>query len=106
MQNQIQTAAQLFLARQSRAQHPSGHFDKASRWDPDQSEHRPCCNAVRTPSRAFPWSLMVHCRTAKHIARLTGVDESAIKRTANAIKRAEQSEHASAMQVVKADYDF
>lgn len=106
MEDQTKSAAQMFLARQSRAQHPAGTFDKAQRWEPDASEHRPCCNSIRTPSRSFPFSLMVHCRTAKHIARLTGVDESEIKRAARAIIADESAERQSALRVVQPDPDF
>jgi hypothetical protein len=60
----------IFQRRKSRAEHPTGKFDKQSRWYPDAAEHQECCDRVRKPSAAWPYSLMVHCRTKKHIARL------------------------------------
>lgn len=58
-----------YKARQSRSEHPSGTFDKAGRWYPDSQEKCSCCN-VRQPSRAYPYSLLLHCRTKKHITNL------------------------------------
>ena len=76
----IQTAAELYRDRQDRASHPAGKMDKKGRWYPADSEWQTCCGAVRSPSRAFPWSYMTHCRTTTHIARLCGVDEKELRR--------------------------
>ena len=102
----LKQAAETFLARQARSQHPAGNFDNAGRWSATGSERQACCNAVRSPSRAFPYSEMTHCRTAKHIAHLTGQDEHAIVKAAHEIERAAQREHQSTVSVVKLDYDF
>ena len=59
----------IFDARQTRRQHPAGETDN-SRWYPSDMERCVCCGAVRSPSRAYPWSLMLHCRTRVHIAAL------------------------------------
>lgn len=61
---EIQTVYEL---RRDRAQHPSGTFDKGGRWYPAAHETASCCKAIRLPSRAHPYSLLVHCRTKKHI---------------------------------------
>ncbi len=82
-QNQkLQNAVTEFENRQSRRVHPDGTFDKAGRWYPSDSESCGCCDEVRGPSRSYPYSYMVHCRTAKHIANLYGVDEKQIKKIA------------------------
>ena len=44
--------------------HPEGTFDKGGRWYPDMKLE--CCN-VRSPSRAYPYSLMLHCRSWEHV---------------------------------------
>jgi hypothetical protein len=61
---------ELYRKRQSRAVHPSGDFDKARRWLPSEQEECECCQTIRYPSRAYPFSLMAHCRTKKHIENL------------------------------------
>lgn len=56
--------------RKNRLTHPTGKFDKAGRWFPSADEVAECCNEIRYPSRAYPYSLLVHCRTKKHIKML------------------------------------
>jgi hypothetical protein len=54
-----------FIELHHRVLNPDGSFDKQGRWYPDiQCPH---CASIRAPSRAFPYSLLVHCRTAKHV---------------------------------------
>lgn len=60
----------IYGLRQSRAEHPDGKFDKAGRWYPSDEESQDCCDTVRSPSRGWPYSLMLHCRTRKHITQL------------------------------------
>jgi len=56
-----------FVGLSNRATHPDGDFDKAGRWYP---HHKcACCSHIRAPSRAYPYSLLVHCRTAEHVYR-------------------------------------
>jgi hypothetical protein len=78
-QTKLARAASEYLNRQSRYSHPDGKFDNGGRWYPSQSEKCDCCN-VRRPSRAYPYSLMLHCRTIKHVARLYGVAERDLRR--------------------------
>lgn len=78
----IDDAVTIYLDRQSRKVHPSGTFDKAGRWVPDDAEWRSCCGAIRWPSRAWPYSLMTHCRSTTHVAALTGVAAGTIRRLA------------------------
>jgi len=65
-----------YIARQNRAKHPAGKFDKAGRWYPDESETCPCCANIRSPSRRWPYSLLRHCRSLRHVANLYGVKYS------------------------------
>jgi hypothetical protein len=50
--------------------HPVGKTDKGGRWFPDDSEECSCCQAIRSPSRAYPWSLWKHCKSSKHLLTL------------------------------------
>lgn len=72
----LRQAAKEYNNRKKRCTHPSGAFDRAGRWEPDDSEKQDCCDDVREPSRAYPYSLMVHCRTMEHVANLYDVDKA------------------------------
>jgi hypothetical protein len=75
----------IFSSRQDRKSHPDGKFDNAKRWYPSDREKCDCCGNVRGPSRTFPFSYMVHCRTKKHIEELVkklGMDDPSIKKEA------------------------
>lgn len=76
----------IFNARQSRRAHPSGKFDNAKRWYPSEDEECDCCGHIRSPSRSYPFSLMVHCRTKTHIKKLVetyGIDSEDLLSEAN-----------------------
>jgi len=80
---QEMAAAREWLDRKSRRTHPhTGRTGKGGQWYPSDTEQQQCCKYIRRPSRAWPWSLMTHCRTAKHVARLYGVDEPRLKQLA------------------------
>jgi hypothetical protein len=85
MEKNLLEAAQLYISRQSRKANPVGQFDKAGRWYPAESETCPCCGRIRSPSRAWPYSRMLHCRTAVHIANLFDVPAVEIRRAARAL---------------------
>jgi hypothetical protein len=68
-----------FVCRELRFHHPDGTFDEGGRFYPSEKEARDCCATIRAPSRAFPFSLMKHCRTIKHVANLYDVTERAAK---------------------------
>jgi hypothetical protein len=86
-------AAVVYVARQHRAVHPLGEFDSAGRWYPyARWEHRSCCEGIRCPSRRWPYSLMLHCRTAKHVARLFRVPEKDVRHAAKAFTNLEEPE--------------
>jgi hypothetical protein len=77
MTQKLRTAATRYLDLQSRKTHPRGVFDKAGRWMPHKEQE--CCKSIRTPSRAWPWSLMLHCRTMAHVAQDTGYALSTLR---------------------------
>ena len=65
----LRNAAQRYLDLQARRIHPEGDTDTGGRWYPTQS--LACCGAIRSPSRAWPWSLMTHTRSLAHVAHDT-----------------------------------
>lgn len=78
----VEQALSVYLSRQSRTAHPAGKFDRAGRWYPAETEQCNCCRGIRTPSRAWPYSLMTHCRSAEHVANLCGVDAKSLRKAA------------------------
>lgn len=93
---EILAAAWEYLSRRDRVTHPSGSFDKAYRWYPDAVEMCGCCDGIRPPSCGWPYSLLVHCRTADHVAALRGVSALELKRAARQIEREkEEANHAA-----------
>ncbi len=80
----LEQAINEFANRKSRRSHPDGSFDKRMRWYPSESEACACCAGIRQPSGAYPYSLMLHCRTAVHLAAKYGVTALEIKRGAKA----------------------
>ena len=85
----LRKAAAEWWRRALRQSQPSGAMDKAGRWYPTPSERQDCCASVRDPSRSYPWSLMKHCRSALHVARLYGVDPVQLRRAVR-LMRAER----------------
>jgi len=83
----LQKAVECYIRRQNRDEHPEGHFDNAKRWYPSEHEGCTCCKYIRTPSRGFPFNLMVHCRTVSHVSQLFGVEKSELRKSVNAFKK-------------------
>lgn len=81
-QQTITEAAEIYRSRRDRGSNPAGSFDRSGRWYPDASEEQDCCRAIRGPSRAYPYSYLTHCRTADHVAHLTGYSAAEIRREA------------------------
>jgi hypothetical protein len=77
--NKLEQAYQTFKTRQDRSEHPDGKFDRGGRWYPSEDEEQACCGRIRSPSRAYPYSLMTHCRTLRHVAKLYSVKESELR---------------------------
>ena len=65
----------IFKMRQKRLLHPHGTFDGKKRWWPDETEECVHCEDVRSPSAAYPFSKMTHCRSRKHIKELVFENE-------------------------------
>ena len=63
-------ARAMYERRQARDEHPSGKFDNGGRWYPSDEEECGCCGSVRSPSRAWPYSYMTHCRSLHHCQKL------------------------------------
>ena len=55
---------------------PAGGYDNAKRWYPAQDFE--CCAYIRSPSRAFPFSLLRHCVSLAHKEALHGADHAAV----------------------------
>ena len=86
----VALALERYEARRQGLERPAGTSDRARRWYPAPEERRACCDRVRPPSRAWPWSLWKHCRSLEHVARLVGADPAACRRVlakAQAAKR-------------------
>ena len=75
-------AVKIYRDRRDRREHPEGRFDNAMRWYPSHEEQQTCCRTIRTPSRAYPYSLMLHCRTVQHVANLCGVEAGRLRKAA------------------------
>lgn len=73
-------AAYEYIRRRERRAHPDGSFDRGGRWYPGEGEEQPCCDRIRRPSRAWPYTLMTHCRSLPHIAALYNVDPKDVRR--------------------------
>lgn len=80
MTTQLEIAAREYISRRDRITNPDGKFDKQGRFYPSDNERCSCCNVVRSPSKRFPYSYMVHCRTITHIAKLYEVDEKELRK--------------------------
>lgn len=66
-------AATLYRERRDRLANPAGRFDRQGRFWLASQEECPLCAAIRRPSVAWPYSLLLHARTARHIAALRGL---------------------------------
>jgi hypothetical protein len=90
--DKIEAAARMYLRRKHRLDHPVGEFDSGGRWYPTAAERQVCCIDIRAPSRAHPYSYMVHCRTAEHVCWLTEElsddDVGAVRRRARELELA------------------
>jgi hypothetical protein len=70
-------AVECYIDRKNRNRHPDGSVDK-TKWYPSETEKQKCCESIRQPSRSYPWSLQVHCRTKMHVEHLYGLESGAI----------------------------
>lgn len=79
----INKAIEEYQKLQSREINPDGTFDDAGRWYPSEKEKCECCAVVRSPSRAWPYSYMIHCRTLKHVCSKYGLNYREVKKAMN-----------------------
>lgn len=84
----INRAAQRYLRRRDWDEHPEGRTDNAGRWYPAESEKFDA-SRHRVPSRSWPWSYKVACRTTAHCAMLEGIPEllSEVRKEARRLDR-------------------
>lgn len=83
----LEIAVEELYKRQNRLKRISGKSDKQGRWYPDETERRQCCGEIRSPSKAYPWSLFKHCCGVVHVANYYGVDVSALRKAYNKYKK-------------------
>jgi len=76
---QLRQAYHEWVLREMRMTLPKGRFDASGRWYPTDDELRDCCREVPEPSEACPHTLLVHCRSIGHVARLFGVNEQTLR---------------------------
>ena len=70
-----------------RTLNPAGSFDKAGRFS---LQHRcECCDEIRSPSRAYPYSEMVHGRSVAHVSSVHDVEALHVKRALKALDYAD-----------------
>ena len=80
----LRTAAQRYLDLRDRRADPEGTFDRGGRWHP--AETLACCGAIRTPSRAWPYSYLLHCRTVAHVAAAQGYPAATLRAAAKRVE--------------------
>ena len=78
----LDQACQEYFNRKARISHPDGEFDRGGRWYADETEEQDCCKSIRNPSRSYPYSMNLHCRSLEHVACLFGVDRSFLRKLA------------------------
>lgn len=67
----IVRAAARYVLRRDRIEHPEGATDNGGRWYPAiETETELVIGRIRPPSRAWPWSYMLACRSLRHCCAL------------------------------------
>ena len=84
--SKVQEAITEYLKLKNRKTHPEGTFDSGGRFYLAESEKHDCCRGIRSPSRAYPYSEMVHARTLKHVAHKYNVLESECRKALREMK--------------------
>ena len=70
-------AAHVYNRLKDRGMNPAGEFDSGGRFY--LRKKCACCVGIRKPSRTYPYSEMVHGRSAVHVASSWGVDAADVK---------------------------
>jgi len=76
----LEYAIDCWIARRNGTGKVPGKFDKADRFHPDEAELRDCCQRITPPNADNPWSLLEHCKTIRHVARVYHVNEADLRR--------------------------
>lgn len=74
---QAVAVAKMYNDRQSRRTNPDGTFDNGGRFYLSEAERCECCEGIRPPSKAWPYSQMVHARTLRHVRNLVAKSAAA-----------------------------
>lgn len=101
---EIIEAATEYIRLRDRITNPRGTFDGGGRFYLDDSERHECCDGIRTPSRRFPYSEMVHARTAIHVAAMHGLEPKSVRRAAKVLDT--KSEIAKIEAAYEHDYSY
>jgi hypothetical protein len=96
----VNRAYAAWKALQDREIHPEGEFDSKQRWYPAPSERCECCSAIRSPSAAYPFSLIKHCRSVEHVARRFNVPVAALRKRIAKDRPRRQVVHADHFKLV------
>lgn len=85
--SRVMVCAREYINRRDRICHPGGSFDSGGRFS--LSEKYDCCDGIRSPSRAYPFSEMLHGRTLGHVAHEFCIEQhiSVIRRIANRLTK-------------------
>ena len=87
--------------RQARIEHPSGSFDKAKRWYPNGRDEE-VMDAGRSPSRSYPNSYNLACRSLAHCERYEDADHQIVLLLKRELKKAGvKAADASAMAILR-----
>lgn len=81
----LQAAVEV-VRRRDRRDHPAGRFDGGGRWYPAAEEAASCCRAIRSPSRSYPYSLLVHARSTEHVATRRNLDPAGVRAAVRLIR--------------------
>lgn len=80
-------ALRRYERRQARDEHPEGAFDKGGRWYPKGKDEE-VMGSVRSPSRSFPNSYNLACRSLAHCERYEGADHQIVLALKREFKKA------------------
>ena len=80
-------ALMRYERRQARTEHPAGSFDKAKRWYPAGRDEE-IMEAGRSPTRSYPNSYNLACRSLAHCERYEGADHQVVLKLKRELKKA------------------
>lgn len=80
-------ALMRYERRQARTEYPAGGFDKAKRWYPAGRDEE-VMDAGRSPTRSYPNSFNLACRSLAHCERYEGADHEVVLKLKRELKKA------------------